>query len=175
MREGEAKLVKLLLQILMDNYMTRQSIEDFYLVHVRHLMILPLIYNTLAWIIVLVLAASAGYRMFLDVGLLSEVQVEGMGVLLSKTYFKDFLFTPLWVVAGFLFSLANRKQLENAKEQKSNLLAFLRGKGETVKVVEVLEYLHNTVNPAEDYRKRVADKVRIIADSEAVTDEQLKV
>jgi len=154
---------------------TTEKIHEIYLVRIRPWLGLSLVYNILAWLIVAVLAASAAYSLLTDVGLIEQITNDGLGVILSKTYFKDFFFTPLWIVAGFLFNLANKKESQQIKKQKSDLLAFLKGKKEDVKVIEVLDFLHDGFNPIQDYRDRTKKRDKVITDSDNVPDEQLRV
>lgn len=152
-----------------------EKMKELYLIYIRPWLGMSFIYKVAAWVIVLVLTISATYSLLTDSGLIKEISNNGLGVILSKAYFKDFFFTPLWIVAGFLFNLANRHESQQIKKQKSDLLAFLKGKKEDVKVVEVLDFLHEGYDHVKDYIERDRKRKKVIEDSSSIPDEQLRI
>ncbi len=152
-----------------------KEIVEAYKIKIRPLLGLSLLYKTAAWVIVCVLILSATVALAKDSGLRSELIEGNLAPLFSRDYFKDLFFTPLWIVAGFLFNLARKTEYDLIRKQRFELMAFLKGKKEKVEVIEVLDFLHNGYDPDKEYWNRKKQQRDVIKQSGEIQPSDLKI
>lgn len=127
-----------------------------------------------AWIIFIVLVLLAVFAAGRDVLLPEGIKTNGWSILLSKSYIKDLLISPLWVAVGFLLSKST--ELENAKyrRREHELFGHIKGK-ESVTVKDIREIMQDAYDQEKELESLQEDKRKITAGAEGLGDDSLHV
>lgn len=132
-------------------------------------------YNVLGLVTILVLLISAIYSAALDLGLADDVlKSNGWGPILTKEYFKELFFSPLWLLAAFFFSKANSHDYSSWKKQKHRIEGYLYKK-DTVQTRDILKFLVNEYSIQDEYSSVADDRNRMINEAAALSADELKI